>query len=209
MRDPDKERINGLQFISDYEKMSENEARMIFKDLCKLNNNQNTIDLNFIRRLLSLNNNNYPQSFLKIITQYKLIDSIKKGSFNQDSFHNVVFNEDEFVNLLTGKETKELLFGMNSDISDKRFKIEEYNKLYEILGGDGDGISKSNLKKSIEIVLTALNKGNPVPEKIINQEVDEIIELLASNGNGYLSVDDFVNIMLSNTPLIDDVNDIL
>ena len=209
MRDPDKERINGLQFISDYEKMSENEARMIFKDLCKLNNNQNTIDLNFIRRLLSLNNNNYPQSFLKIITQYKLIDSIKKGSFNQDSFHNVVFNEDEFVNLLTGKETKELLFGMNSDISDKRFKIEEYNKLYEILGGDGDGISKSNLKKSIEIVLTALNKGNPVPEKIINQEVDEIIELLASNGNSYLSVDDFVNIMLSNTPLIDDVNDIL
>ena len=209
MRESENERLPNLQFISDYEKITENEARMIFKDLCKLNNNQKTIDLNFIRRLLSLNNNNYPQSFLKIITQYKLIDSIKKGNYNQESFHNVVFNEEEFVNLLTGKETKELLFSKNYDIADKRFKIEEYNKLYEILGGDGDGISKANLKNSIETVLTALNKGNKVPEDLINKEVEEIIELLGTNGNGYLSVDDFVNIMLSNTPLTDDINDIL
>ena len=209
MRESDKERLTNLQFVSDYEKITENEARMIFKDLCGLNNKQNTIDLNFIRRLLSLNNNKYPQTFLKIITQYKLIDSIKKGNYNQDSFHNVVFNEEEFVNLLTGKETKDLLFSKNYNITDKRFKIEEYNKLYEIFGLDGDGISKTNLKNSIETVLTILNKGNKVPEDLINQEVEEIIELLGINGNGYLTVDDFVNIMLSNTPLIDDVNDIL
>ena len=78
MRESDKERLTNLQFVSDYEKITENEARMIFKDLCGLNNKQNTIDLNFIRSLLSLNNNKYPQTFLKIITQYKLIDSIKK-----------------------------------------------------------------------------------------------------------------------------------
>ena len=209
MRESDKERLTSLQFVSDYEKITENEARMIFKDLCELNNKQNTIDLNFIRRLLSLNNNKYPQTFLKIITQYKLIDSIKKGNYNQDSFHNVVFNEEEFVNLLTGKETKDLLFSKNYNITDKRFKIEEYNKLYEIFGLDGDGISKTNLKNSIETVLTILNKGNKVPEDLINQEVEEIIELLGTNGNGYLTVDDFEIIMLSNTPLTDDVNDIL
>ena len=175
MRESDKERLTNLQFVSDYEKITENEARMIFKDLCGLNNKQNTIDLNFIRRLLSLNNNKYPQTFLKIITQYKLIDSIKKGNYNQDSFHNVVFNEEEFVNLLTGKETKDLLFSKNYDITDKRFKIEEYNKLYEIIGGDGDGISKTNLKNSIETVLTILNKGNKVQKDLINQEVEEVI----------------------------------
>ena len=51
--------------IEEYEKISEDEAKKIFAELCELNDNQNTIDLNFIRRLLSINNNNYSPLFLK------------------------------------------------------------------------------------------------------------------------------------------------
>ena len=203
------EKNNSFQFISDYETVSENEAKNIFKELCKLNDNQNTIDLNFIRKLLTLNNNNFPKPFLKIITQYKLMDSIKKGNFKPDTYHNVIFTEEEFVNLLTGKETKELLFSPNIDLNEKRFKIEEYNKLYELLGGNENGISKENLKKAIGEVLTALNKGNKVSDDLIDQEAEEIIELLGTSGTDSLSIDDFVNIMLSNTPICEDINDVL
>ena len=96
--------------ITEYEKMTEDEAKTIFKELCELNDNQNTIDLNFIRRLLSINNNNYSELFLKFITQYKLIDSMKNGKFSIDSLHNIIFNEEEFINFITGKDTKDLLF---------------------------------------------------------------------------------------------------
>ena len=79
------------------EKRKKDEAKKIFIDLCKLNDDQKQIDLNFIRRLLAINNNNYSKIFLKFITQYKLIDEMRKGKFNKDNLHNVVFNEEEFV----------------------------------------------------------------------------------------------------------------
>ena len=122
--------ILNLKNIKDFEKITEDEAKKIFIDLCKLNDDQKQIDLNFIRRLLAINNNNYSKIFLKFLTQYKLIDEMRKGKFNKESLHNVVFNEEEFVNFLTGKDTKELIFEDNSDLNQKRFKIEDYAKLY-------------------------------------------------------------------------------
>ena len=132
-----------LKDINDFEVVTEEEAKKIFRELCKLNDNQAQIDLNFLRRLLAINKNNYDKTFLKFLTQYRLIDEMKNGKFNKENAHNVVFNEDEFVNFLTGKDIKELIFDDNMDLNQKRFKIEDYAKIYELIGGDDGGINSS------------------------------------------------------------------
>ena len=60
--------ILNLKEITEFERVTEEEAKKIFNDLCKLNDNQKQIDLNFIRRLLAINNNNYSKIFLKFFT---------------------------------------------------------------------------------------------------------------------------------------------
>ena len=199
-----------LKNIKEFESETEKEAKKIFDDLCKLNDEQRQVDLNFIRRLLAINNNNYSKIFLKFITQYKLIDEMKKGKFNKENLHNVVFNEEEFVNFLTGKDTKELIFDDNSDLSQKRFKIEDYAKLYELIGGNQNGINKEDLVKNIKEVLELLNQ-NESEDKlnlIAEEQAKEIIELLGSNVDS-LTPEDFMNIMTSNTMMPGNLEDTL
>ena len=199
-----------LKDIKEFENETEKEAKKIFDDLCKLNDDQKQVDLNFIRRLLAINNNNYSKIFLKFITQYKLIDEMRKGKFNKDNLHNVVFNEEEFVNFLTGKDTKDLIFDDNSDLSQKRFKIEDYAKLYELIGGNQNGINKEDLVKNIKEVLELLNQ-NESEDKlnlIAEEQAKEIIELLGSNVDS-LTPEDFMNIMTSNTMMPGNLEDTL
>ena len=202
--------ILNLKNIKDFEKITEDEAKKIFNDLCKLNDDQKQIDLNFIRRLLAINNNNYSKIFLKFLTQYKLIDEMRKGKFNKESLHNVVFNEDEFVNFLTGKDTKELIFEDNSDLNQKRFKIEDYAKLYELIGGNQNGINKDDLKKNIEEVLKLLNQNEDEGKlsQIAEEQAKEVIELLGSNEDS-LTPEDFMNIMTSNTMMPENLEETL
>ena len=197
-----------LKNIDDFENETEKEAKKIFDDLCKLNDDQKQVDLNFIRRLLAINNNNYSKIFLKFITQYKLIDEMRKGKFNKDNLHNVVFNEEEFVNFLTGKDTKDLIFDDNSDLSQKRFKIEDYAKLYELIGGNQNGINKEDLTKNIKEVLELLNENENEDKlnQIAEEQAKEVIELLSSNGDS-LTPEDFMNIMTSNTIIPDRLED--
>ena len=199
-----------LKNIKEFESETEKEAKKIFDDLCKLNDDQKQVDLNFIRRLLAINNNNYSKIFLKFITQYKLIDEMRKGKFNKDNLHNVVFNEEEFVNFLTGKDTKDLIFDDNSDLSQKRFKIEDYAKLYELIGGNQNGINKEDLVKNIKEVLELLNQ-NESEDKlnlIAEEQAKEVIELLGSNEDS-LTPEDFMNIMTSNTMMPENLEDTL
>ena len=200
--------VLNLKEIKDYEQFSEEEAKKIFRELCKLNDNQNQIDLNFIRRLLAINNNNYSKIFLKFLTQYKLIEEMRQGKFNKENLHNVVFNEDEFVNFLTGKDSKELIFDNNSELSQKRFKIDDYAKLYELIGGNQNGINKEELKKNIEEVLRLLsqNKNEEMINLMADEQAKEIIELLGSNDDS-LTPEDFMNIMTSNTEMPDKIED--
>ena len=202
--------ILNLKNIKDFEKTTEDEAKKIFIDLCKLNDDQKQIDLNFIRRLLAINNNNYSKIFLKFLTQYKLIDEMRKGKFNKESLHNVVFNEEEFVNFLTGKDTKELIFEDNSDLNQKRFKIEDYAKLYELIGGNQNGINKDDLKKNIEEVLKLLNQNEDEGKlsQIAEEQAKEVIELLGSNEDS-LTPEDFMNIMTSNTMMPENLEETL
>ena len=199
-----------MKDIRDFEKVTEEEAKTIFQELCKLNDNQNQIDLNFIRRLLAINNNNYSKTFLKFLTQYKLIDEIRQGKFNKENLHNVVFNEEEFVNFLTGKDSKELIFDNNSDLNQKRFRIDDYAKLYELLDGKQNGINKDDLKKNIAEVIRLLsqNENEDTINNIAEEQTKEIIELLGSNEDG-LTPEDFMNIMTSNTEMPENLQDIL
>ena len=202
--------ILNLKDIKDFEHVTEEEAKKIFSELCKLNDDQKQVDLNFIRRLLAINNNKYSPIFLKFLTQYKLIDEMRNGKFNKESLHNVVFNEDEFVNFLTGKDTKELIFEDNTDLSQKRFKIEDYAKLYELLGGNQNGINKGDLKNNIEEVLKLLNqnKNESNLSEIAEEQAKEVIELLGSNED-CLTPEDFMNIMTSNTGMPEKLEDVL
>ena len=199
-----------LKSLEEYENISEQEAKKIFANLCELNDGQNTIDLNFIRRLLSINNNDYPEVFLKFVTQYKLIDSLKSGNFNKDSMHNVVFNEEEFVNFITGKDIKELLFDDNIDLGQKRFKIDDYAKLYELIANKNGVINKDALKKNIKEVLKDLaeEESEEKIDEIADKEADEVIELLGSNEDS-ITPEDFMNIMTSNTQLPNNLEDLL
>ena len=133
---------------------------------------------------------------------------MKNGKFTKDSLHNVVFNEEEFVNFLTGKDTKDLLFDDNLDLTQKRYKIDDYAKLYELIGGNQSGISKETLKENIKNVLNLLSKGDENISEIAEEQANEIIELLGSNED-CLTPEDFMNIMTSNTPLPDKLEDTL
>ena len=202
--------VLNMKDIRDFEKVTEEEAKTIFQELCKLNDNQNQIDLNFIRRLLAINNNNYSKTFLKFLTQYKLIDEIRQGKFNKENLHNVVFNEEEFVNFLTGKDSKELIFDNNSDLNQKRFRIDDYAKLYELMDGTQNGINKNDLKKNIAEVLRLLsqNEKEDMIDIIAEEQAKEIIDLLGSNEDS-LTPEDFMNIMTSNTEMPENLQDIL
>ena len=202
--------VLNMKDIRDFEKVTEDEAKTIFQELCKLNDNQNQIDLNFIRRLLAINNNNYSKTFLKFLTQYKLIDEMRQGKFNKENLHNVVFNEEEFVNFLTGKDSKELIFDNNSDLNQKRFRIDDYAKLYELMDGTQNGINKNDLKKNIAEVLRLLsqNEKEDMIDIIAEEQAKEIIELLGSNEDS-LTPEDFMNIMTSNTEMPENLQDIL
>ena len=204
------ENVLNMKDIRDFEKITEDEAKSIFQELCKLNDNQNQIDLNFIRRLLAINNNNYSKTFLKFLTQYKLIDEMRQGKFNKENLHNVVFNEEEFVNFLTGKDSKELIFDNNSDLNQKRFRIDDYAKLYELMDGTQNGINKNDLKKNIAEVLRLLSKNEKedMIDIIAEEQAKEIIELLGSNEDS-LTPEDFMNIMTSNTEMPENLQDIL
>ena len=202
--------MNNFKSIDEYERITTDDAKRIFRELCQLNDNQNTIDLNFVRRLLSINDNKYSTIFLKFITQYKLIDTLKNGQYNKDSQHNIVFNEEEFVNFITGKDTKDLLFDDSLELAQKRFKIDDYAKLYELIGGTQNGISKHKLKENIEEVLKSLSNGGDAENisQIAEREAKEIFELLGSN-EGSLTPEDFMNIMTSNTSCPDNLDDVL
>ena len=204
------ENVLNMKDIRDFEKITEDEAKSIFQELCKLNDNQNQIDLNFIRRLLAINNNNYSKTFLKFLTQYKLIDEMRQGKFNKENLHNVVFNEEEFVNFLTGKDSKELIFDNNSDLNQKRFRIDDYAKLYELMDGTQNGINKNDLKKNIAEVLRLLsqNEKEDMIDIIAEEQAKEIIDLLGSNEDS-LTPEDFMNIMTSNTEMPENLQDIL
>ena len=59
-----------------------------------------------MRQALVINDNKYPDAFLKIITRHKLTDAIKEGTFNKDSFHKKIFSSEDLTHFISGKKWK-------------------------------------------------------------------------------------------------------
>jgi len=72
-----------------------------------------------------LNLENIPTS---IITTYQLSEAIKNGKFQSDSLYDLVLNQEEFINFITGRNMKSLLY-RDASLDDKRAYLEEYSNV--------------------------------------------------------------------------------
>jgi hypothetical protein len=152
---------------------------------------------------------NFKESSAKMISTYKMQDNIKSGKFNQDTYYNENLDEIEFKGLVSGKNTKETLFSVsNNRIDSKRQNIEMYTKLYFLMGGNNEGISRDNLAKCIAVSVNFSNN----PEDMIKYDspinyneyytaAESIIKNLARTRSDMLSPEDFINIMTSQVDL--------
>ncbi len=190
--------------MKNFEKKNENESIKLFNDLKQMNldKKSNIIDYEIIRKILSINYNKDNEKnilFYKIASSYNFVNAIKDRNFNKNSYNNELFNEQDFINFVTGKNFKNLLFE-NDNINEKRFEVENYSMLYELLGGDKDGIKKEDIKSCIKEAYFALNNSE-IPENKLEKEIDEIMNYLSTDEENKLSMNDFLNIMTCNTPL--------
>ena len=193
--------------IKNFEKRIEEKSKEIFKQLCETNDNQNTLDLNFLRQILTLEDNKYPEPFLNIITRYQFTDAIKEGTFSDEAYYKKVFSCDEFTSFISGKEMKDLLFETDN-LMEKRFKTEEYYKLYSLMGGNSNGLSRTELRRCLKIATDALNdRDNFCDNETLDREVDEILELLSEDGKS-ISIKDFINIMTCSVPFPKDEDEL-
>ena len=158
----------------------------------KANSGTKEISLEKIAFYLTLYGEKIPKEYKDIILQYNLVNNIMDGKI-KNGINPEVFTETKFKDFLSGKELKETLF--NSTLIEKKDKVELLTKLFYVLGGDSNGISKDKLAQAISKFYSMLNVDTRNGE-LINKQTDEVIELLGDNGNN-ISLNDFINIMTS------------
>ena len=86
------------------------------------------------------------------------------------------------------------------NLENKRLYIEEYYKLYNLMGGDSKGISKNSLRTCLNKAYNFYNNNENNQSEIASiKEVNEIFQLLSTDNinSEYLSINDFINIMTS------------
>lgn len=128
---------------------------------------------------------------------------MKNGKFNEQNYYNENLDEVEFKGLVSGKNTKEALFSVtNNTIDSKRQNIEMYTKLYFLMGGNNEGISRDNLARCIALSVNFNNN----PEEMITKDTpinyneyytvaETIIKNLGRTRSDMLTPEDFINIM--------------
>ena len=158
----------------------------------KANSGTKEISLEKIAFYLTLYGEKIPKEYKDIILQYNLVNNIMDGKI-KNGVNPEVFTETKFKDFLSGKELKETLF--NSTLIEKKDKVELLTKLFYVLGGDSNGISKDKLAQAISKFYSMFNVDTRNGE-LINNQTDEVIELLGDNGNN-ISLNDFINIMTS------------
>ena len=146
---------------------------------------------------------NFNEATIKLITNYKLNEHILENNFNPTIFYDILLEENEFCDLISGIKTKEIL-NLNTNIDEKRQHIEYYTNLYTLMGGTNEGISKENLAKCFKIVFEMLDNPNDLLNSTtLNYKeykglAEEVIANLSRNKSELLSPEDFINIMTSN-----------
>ena len=197
--------------ITDVEKNLEKESRELFENLKKaLSKDSKNIDSDLPIKKIGeafATHNKIPisKNVKNSILNYKLEDNIIEGKVT-GNFNPTVFNEESFVNYFSGKELKEILFDSNLD--EKKNKIETLTNLYGIIGGNSERIEKDKLINSLKKFYHLCKYPN-IPNQLdhindfdINkkaeEEANEIIELLGENQES-ISLNDFINMMTSDS----------
>jgi hypothetical protein len=159
------------------------------------------LDLDKLRGIISLYPDSTKENIKKIISNYKLPEKILKGDV-KDNKYNTTLNETDFCNLVTGKELKNVLFEKNID--GKKDNIESLFTLYELMGGNSEGISKDKLSNCLSKAFSLYKNAQGYMEENFNpdnvttkytSEVQEILDLLGDGDK--LTLKEFVNIMSS------------
>jgi len=65
---------------------------------------------------------------VKIISTEGLTDNIKSGKFQSDTYYDLNLSEEQFIDILSGKNMKNLVFSAKN-INSNRNKIEEFYKV--------------------------------------------------------------------------------
>ena len=197
--------------ITDVEKNLEKESRELFENLKKaLSKDSKNIDSDLPIKKIGeafATHNKIPisKNVKNSILNYKLEDNIIEGKVT-GNFNPTVFNEESFVNYFSGKELKEILFDSNLD--EKKNKIETLTNLYGMIGGNSERIEKDKLINSLKKFYHLCKYPN-IPNQLdhindfdINkkaeEEAKEIIELLGENQES-ISLNDFINMMTSDS----------
>ena len=179
-------------------------AKEIFKSLCnELQPGSTEIDLEILRNALSANSKkgNFKPEIVDLISKYRLIDMIKEDKIKEKNY-NLKIKEREFCDFITGNNLKNTLFKKN--IVEKTNNVEDLYAIYNLIGGENDGVSKPKLSKNITKALKLLNDPNVYLKEDFNpdsvplgddNEVQQILNLLATTNEDKLSLQDFINAM--------------
>ena len=145
---------------------------------------------------------NVTQNVQDIILKYNLPNSIMENRIKNGK-NPSSFTQDTFSSFLSGKDVKDTLF--NSNLNDKRKKVELLTSIFYVLGGSKDGISVQSLEKSMITFYAMLTE----PENYLSgkessgkckefakKTIEEIEELLGSK-DGVVTLNDFINMMTS------------
>ena len=145
---------------------------------------------------------NVTQSVQDIILKYNLPNSIMENRIKNGK-NPSSFTQETFSSFLSGKDVKDTLF--NSNLNDKRKKVELLTSIFYVLGGRKDGISVQSLEKSMITFYAMLTE----PENYLSgkessgkckefakKTIEEIEELLGSK-DGVVTLNDFINMMTS------------
>jgi hypothetical protein len=191
------------KYISD---ILNQKAKEIFKSLCnELEPGSTEIELEKLRNVISIcsKKGNFKPEIIDLITKYRLTDMIKEGMV-QNNNYNLKINEKEFCEFLTGVNIKNMLF--NKNLIEKRKNVEDLQVIYNLLGGDKEGISKTNLNKNISKVMKLLNEPNIYLKDDFNldsvtancdNETQKIINYLSNSKEDKMTLQDFINAMTS------------
>ena len=172
-------------------------------NICEIdvkNDDDRVFSLEFIRDLLTLYKGSSKNSAARIISTWNLPYAIENDQI-KDGKYDIMLNKKELRDIITGKFLKEKLLFDSFSLELKRKNIEEYTKLFILLGGTEKGLSREALKKCLatadafQYYPKELLKGDfSMDTNQFKKEADEIIKVLGSDQD-FITIKDFVNIM--------------
>ena len=156
--------------------------------------------LDFIRDLITLYKGNSKDNAARIISTWNFPNAIE-NDLVKDGKYDVLLSKKELRDIITGKFLKDKLLFDSYTLELKRKNVEEYSKLFILLGGNEKGLSKEAIKKCLATADAfssnpkELLKGEiSIDLNAFKNEAEDIFKVLGSDQE-FITIKDFVNIM--------------